>query len=243
MSRKSLAKTHDEVYRDLLNRYRIEFGGAVRMEDVGQWIEDNQLLPNPRIVAARVHARKLRQAARRSRFQDAQGRKVRTMVPAKVEKVDRHGNKILEVIWDHLHESSLTHLLTHLRNVTKRLKSRRGPPRQICTVRLIIIPMQWGAPCNLALNLWPTRNRWRRSRSRLQSRRHSSVCHSIRMESMELGLVKKLGARGCYTGKQRPTLAICPAARLRGLLSALAQLLFRVLHSAGLPALKTALAS
>ena len=139
MSRKSLAKTHDEVYMDLVNRYRIEFRALSGWKTWGSGLEDNQLLPNPRIVAARVHARKLRQAARRSRFQDAQGRKVRTMVPAKVEKVDRHGNKILEVIWDHLHESSLTHLLTHFTQHNKRLKSRSGPPREICTVRLIII--------------------------------------------------------------------------------------------------------
>jgi hypothetical protein len=113
MSRKNLAKTTDEVYMDLLARYRAEYGSAVRMEDVGQWIDRNGLLPAPRMIAARVHTRKLKQAARRNRIRDAQGRKVRTMIPAKFEKVDARGNRIFDVVWDHLHESSLDHLLTH----------------------------------------------------------------------------------------------------------------------------------
>lgn len=113
MCPKSLAKTSDEVYMDLLAQFRAEFGNAVRMEDVGKWISDKKLLPDPRVVPARVHTRKLKQAARRNRIRDAQGRKVRTMIPAKHEKVDAGGNRIFDVIWNHLHESSLDHLLGH----------------------------------------------------------------------------------------------------------------------------------
>ena len=54
------------------------------------------------------------------------------MVPAKVEKVDRHGNKILEVIWDHLHESSLTDLLTHFTQRDETIeKQKRSATRDL----------------------------------------------------------------------------------------------------------------
>lgn len=63
MSTKSMAKTTDEVYLDFLDEFRREHGGAVRMEDVAQWIDSNQLLPKPTINAVRIHTRKLKQAA------------------------------------------------------------------------------------------------------------------------------------------------------------------------------------
>jgi len=112
MSRKSLAKSHDEFLWDYIDDYRNQHGGGFRMEDVAQWILDNDLLPSPRINPVRLLTRNLKQAARRRRFRDAQGRTVRKVVAAKIDRVDASGNRVFDVVWDYLHEMSLDHALT-----------------------------------------------------------------------------------------------------------------------------------
>jgi hypothetical protein len=112
MLKRRLRKSHDEFLWDLMDSYRNERGGGFRMEDLSQWILDNDLLPPPHISAERLLTGKLKQAARRRRFRDAQGRIVRKVLAAKFERVDANGNRVFEVIWDYLHETSLNHLLT-----------------------------------------------------------------------------------------------------------------------------------
>ena len=112
MSQKSMGKTTDEVYLDLLAEFRKSHPGPVRFEDVGDWIDAQRLLPPPKVNAARVHTRKLKQAARRKRMMDASGRKVRVWLAAKLERFSANGQKVFDVIWDQLHEMSLDHALT-----------------------------------------------------------------------------------------------------------------------------------
>ncbi|MGQ0633955.1 MAG: hypothetical protein ACT4QC_05060 [Planctomycetaceae bacterium] len=112
MSRKSMGKTTDEVYLDLFEQYRKLHPGAVRMEDVGLWIENQRLLPSPRVSAASIHTRKLKQAARRKRMKDGKGRTVREWLAVKVERMTANGQKVFDVIWDQLHEMSLDHALS-----------------------------------------------------------------------------------------------------------------------------------
>lgn len=116
MSRKSLAKTVDEVYMDLFRQYREKHGGSVRMEDVAQWIASEKLLPKPEVSAVRVHTRKLKAAARKARTVDPKGRKVRTLVAAKFERIEAGGQRVFDLVWDYLHDSSSSHLLTHFHN-------------------------------------------------------------------------------------------------------------------------------
>jgi hypothetical protein len=51
-------------------------------------------------------------AGRNARIGDPQGRKVREMLPVRVEAVDARGNRMFQVAWDHIHEMSLDHALT-----------------------------------------------------------------------------------------------------------------------------------
>ena len=82
------------------------------MEDIAQWILDNKLLPPPHVNPVRLLTRNLKQAARRRRFRDPQGRTVRKVLAAKIERLDVNGNRIFDVVWDYLHEMSLDHALT-----------------------------------------------------------------------------------------------------------------------------------
>jgi len=111
MSRKGLAKTSDETYVQLWADFKTKYGPC-RMEDVAQWISDNQLLPDPKIDAVVAHTRKLKQAARRQRGRDPQGRTVRTIIPAKIERTDESGNTVIDVVWDYLREMSVHHAMT-----------------------------------------------------------------------------------------------------------------------------------
>jgi hypothetical protein len=136
MSRKNLVgfkkKTFSQEYFDLIVRYRAEHGPGVRLEDIGKWIADTKQLPDPKVSPARYHTRNLKNAARRSRSVDPQKRKHRTMVPAKFEKVDAAGNLVFDVIWDFLHEASLTHLLTHFSQRDETIdKQKRSATRDV----------------------------------------------------------------------------------------------------------------
>ncbi len=111
MLRKRLAKTQDEQYWELMDAYYRQFG-RYTMESVAAWILENGLLPEPRISPKKLLTRILKQAARRRRFKDPQGRAVRKMLPAKHQMVDENGNLFMDVVWDYLHEMSLDHALT-----------------------------------------------------------------------------------------------------------------------------------
>ncbi len=110
MSKKSLAKTHDEMLIDLINEYRAAHGPC-SMEDVSAWILSTGKLEAPKVDPGKALTRKLKLAARRKRMKDAQGRTVRELVAAKIERVDERGNMVMDVVWDHLHQMSMSHAL------------------------------------------------------------------------------------------------------------------------------------
>lgn len=83
MSKRSTAKTHDEIMVDIIHAYRSEHGPC-EMEDVADWALANNLLDPPAFDAKKALTRKLKLAARRKRMKDAQGRTVRELVAAKI---------------------------------------------------------------------------------------------------------------------------------------------------------------
>lgn len=64
MSRKSLGKSTDEVYLDLVEDYRRLFPGGVNADAFGRWVQMNELLPNPKSSPAKIHSIKLKQACK-----------------------------------------------------------------------------------------------------------------------------------------------------------------------------------
>ena len=111
MLKKSPKKSHDDFLWDFIEAYRKEHERAFRMENVAKWILDNELLPPPRVHPVRLMTRTLKQAARRRRFRDTQGRTVRQALAVKVKHVDAKRNLFFVVVWDYLHEMSLDHAL------------------------------------------------------------------------------------------------------------------------------------
>jgi hypothetical protein len=111
MLRKNIAKSHDEFLWDLMDSYYDQNGGGYSMEELSDWILDQGLLPTPNISPKKLLTRQLKQAARRRRFKDAQGRTVRKMLPAKHKRQDDNGNMYIDVVWDYLHEMSADHAL------------------------------------------------------------------------------------------------------------------------------------
>ncbi len=112
MSTKSLAKTSVEYWRFVRKQYQKEHSGAFSDDKLLDWALENGYAdlpkPNPRAILKR----ELKRALRAARIHDLQGRKVREMLPAMIEAVDSAGNRVFEVMWDHIHEMSLDHALT-----------------------------------------------------------------------------------------------------------------------------------
>jgi hypothetical protein len=107
-----LGKTTDEVYLDLALEFRRTHPGTVRAEDVAAWIDAEKKLPTPQVSARRIHTRNLKQAFRRKRMKDGNEQTVREWLAIKIERMTANGQKVIEVIWDRLHEMSLDHALT-----------------------------------------------------------------------------------------------------------------------------------
>ncbi len=108
----SASKNTDEVYLDLMKDYRRLNPGGFRAEDIGVWIEMNELLPKPKVSASAVHAKKLKDALRRKRVHDAKYGNVREWIAAKIEHFTENSQMVMDVIWDHIYEMSLDHALT-----------------------------------------------------------------------------------------------------------------------------------
>lgn len=106
MATKRLSKSKTEVLNGLIAEFSREHGGHFRMEDVTAWIVRNERIPLPRVDPGRLLTISLKQAARRRRIRDAQGRTVRELIAAKIDRVDPNGNHILDVVWDFLHSTS-----------------------------------------------------------------------------------------------------------------------------------------
>jgi len=111
MSNQCLAKPYSQNLLDYIAEYRREHPGEVRMEDVADWMIEEDLWDPPKRGVHGLLTKDLKRVARESRIEDPQGRKVRAMHAAKTERVDANGNKIFDVVWDHLFEMSHDHAL------------------------------------------------------------------------------------------------------------------------------------
>ena len=112
MSTKSLAKTGTEYWIFVRKLFQKEHPGAFSDDKLLEWAFANDYVdlpkPNPRAILKRELKRTLRTA----RIHDLQGRKVREMLPARIEAVDAAGNRVFDVMWDQIHEMTLHHALT-----------------------------------------------------------------------------------------------------------------------------------
>lgn len=124
MSKRSLAKAHDARLVDLIHEYR-KRNGPCRMEDVADWLLASGLISQPTLNPATWLTKKLKIAARRTKVRDAQGRSVRELIAAKVERQDAAGQTIIDVVWDHIHEMSLTHALTSFSQIEEIIDKQR----------------------------------------------------------------------------------------------------------------------
>jgi len=132
MSRKSLAKTYSDFVMECFCAYRRAHPGPVRMEDAVRWSLDHGFLDRPKVDPIRWFTRIFKQVARTRRFRDQQGRDVRELLPAKIERIDAKGNKYLDVVWDYLHEMSLDHALTAFSQRDENIiKQRRAATRDL----------------------------------------------------------------------------------------------------------------
>lgn len=124
MSKKSLAKAHDAQLVDHIHEYR-KLHGPCRMEDVAVWLLKNDIVRQSSPSPEAILTKKLKLAARRTKVRDAQGRSVRELIAAKVEREDASGQKIIDVVWDHIHEMSLTHALTSFSQIDEGIDKQR----------------------------------------------------------------------------------------------------------------------
>ncbi len=111
MSRISLRKTSTEYWEFVWKQFKNEHPGAFSDDKLLDWVLENDYAdlpkPNPRTILKR----ELKKALRTARIHDPQGRRVREMLPVRTDAVDAAGNRIFEVIWDHIHEMTLDHAL------------------------------------------------------------------------------------------------------------------------------------
>ncbi len=112
MSATSTAKTQDEIYLDQWYQYRAAHHGPVCTKEFARWVYSKELIPNPKIDLVKIHEQKVKQALRRNRIKDLTGRKIKPWVAVKIEKMTANGQKLIQVVVNHLHEMSLDHALT-----------------------------------------------------------------------------------------------------------------------------------
>ncbi|MHC4401184.1 MAG: hypothetical protein ACYTG0_16035 [Planctomycetota bacterium] len=123
MSKRSLARTLTQQWESIWREYQSEHPGAFADDDLLDWALKQDLVDLPRTNPRALLKRQLKRALRAARIRDPQGRKVREMLAVKTEAMDANGNRIFEVVWDHIHEMSLDHALTSFdqrdRNINK----------------------------------------------------------------------------------------------------------------------------
>ena len=127
MLRRRIAKGYNEQLVGFIRVYQKRHPGPVRLSAVAQWAFRKKLWSPPKVSPSALLTRDLRYAARESRITDPQGRKIRAMLPAKLERVDLNGNRIFDVVWDHVFEMSSHHALLFLsqqyENIEKQCRS------------------------------------------------------------------------------------------------------------------------
>lgn len=128
MSQGSLARTKTEHYRDAWTQYQEVYPGSFSAEKFVDWALQKRLIDIPKLNPKRMLVRDAKRAMRSFKFTDAQGRRnVREMIAARVPRVDSKGNRVFEVIWDHIHRMSKDHALTAFEqqdhNITRQRKA------------------------------------------------------------------------------------------------------------------------
>jgi hypothetical protein len=130
MSKAKIARSHQDALVGFILAYQKRHPGAAHLNAVAQWILDQGLWEPPcRLRPLTILTRDLKRAAKESRIVDPQGRKVRAMLPAKIERVDSKGNKVFDVVWDHIFKMSAHHALLFLsqqyENIEKQCRSHK----------------------------------------------------------------------------------------------------------------------
>ncbi len=110
MSTVRTKKRYSDALMDIIEQYRKENPGRpITMQEVAQWaVIHGQWYPKRR-NPTRELAKDLARASRSKYTTDPQGRSVRAMHAARYERVDENGNRIIDVVWDHIYEMSLDH--------------------------------------------------------------------------------------------------------------------------------------
>lgn len=111
MSAGSLAKTEADFIAEWREEYQRKNPGPFRAEEFGEWILKNKPWEAPKQRPLSILVKRIRNCFRKLRIVDDQGRKVRPILPVKTERLDARGNKIIDVVYDHLHEMDLHHAL------------------------------------------------------------------------------------------------------------------------------------
>jgi hypothetical protein len=127
MLKRRITTTYNDQLVSYILRYQREHPGPARMDQVAEWVCQQGLWEPRKVRPTTILTRELKRAARESRVTDPQGRKLRAMLPAKIERVDIHGNRVFDVVWDHVFEMSAHHGLLFLsqqyENIEKQCRS------------------------------------------------------------------------------------------------------------------------
>lgn len=125
----SAKKSSGEYWRWVWQQYQKDHPGPFRFEDLVEWATKKGLIDMPKINPKKLLIQQAKRAARESRINDKQGRRVREMLPAKIPiEYDEHGNMLMfEVRYDHIHAMSADHALLSFDqrddNINKQKKS------------------------------------------------------------------------------------------------------------------------
>ena len=132
MSKVRVTSTQGEQLIAIKDRFLKEHPGPFHARDVIAYAVTNGLADLPKTNPLRILEGQLKRALRASRIRDAQGRTVREMVAAKMDRVDENGNMVIDVVWDHLHTMSLDHALQSFDQRDENIsKQRRSATRDV----------------------------------------------------------------------------------------------------------------
>ncbi|MEM6469230.1 MAG: hypothetical protein AAF802_06640 [Planctomycetota bacterium] len=124
-----MAKTESEIWKDISREYQKHHPGPFRLDDVVEFALANGMADLPTVDPKAILKKRFSEAMRRMRMNDPQGRRVRTMLVAKVPSglVDENGNLLFDLKYDHIHTMSVDHALNAFEqrdnNITKQRKS------------------------------------------------------------------------------------------------------------------------
>ena len=110
MSKKSLAKPYSEALIEIIEEFREERGHEpFSMWDVAQWAIANRRWIREQGSAEKELSKHLSKAANHQHHTDPQGRRVRSLIPAKYPKPTAGGQMTFEVLWDEVATMSFEH--------------------------------------------------------------------------------------------------------------------------------------